>query len=162
MIRVTVDGDTLAGMGEAELRAMRPNAERAVRLGALYLERTAKGVLREGPRTGRIYPRGSTYHQASAPGEPPAVDTGALRMSVTHTAPKWRGDTVSSEAGTHLEYGSILEFGGRTFRRDERGRFVSASDEGTGTKRRIAPRPWMRVAVEKSRAAIEKILEQLL
>jgi hypothetical protein len=33
--------------------------------------------------TGRIYRRGSITHQASAPGEVPAVDTGQLRQSLS-------------------------------------------------------------------------------
>lgn len=34
--------------------------------------------------TGRIYRRRGVTHQASAPGEPPAVDTGLLRATVGH------------------------------------------------------------------------------
>lgn len=32
--------------------------------------------------TGRYYPRGRSFHRASAPGEPPAVDTGNLLGSI--------------------------------------------------------------------------------
>ena len=39
-----------------------------------------------GPRTGRTYDRGKKQHTASAPGEPPAVDTGRLRNSIVTQA----------------------------------------------------------------------------
>jgi hypothetical protein len=52
------------------------------------LERNAYSILARsqikmatGAKTGRIYKRGSVLHQASAPGEAPAVDTGALLNS---------------------------------------------------------------------------------
>lgn len=82
------------------------------------------------PGTGRIYATGyktapHDTHQASAPGDPPAVDTGRLRQSIVALKiepGRWR-------VGTNLEYALYLEFG----------------------TRRIAPRPFMRPAADKER-----------
>jgi len=63
-------------------------------------------------------------HQASAPGEPPAVDLGALRASVV--AQLGRDELgLFVQAGTPLAYGGWLELG----------------------TRHIEPRPWLRPAV---------------
>lgn len=75
--------------------------------------------LMSGPRHGRIY----GTHQASAPGEPPAVDTGNLKNSIGVELVAKAKAIVFAAA----EYASSLEFG----------------------TRRIAPRPFMRPAVEK-------------
>jgi hypothetical protein len=71
-------------------------------------------------RTGRIYPRGKKQHQASAPGESPAVDTGQLRQSVVSYTEEF-GDTIRAVVGTPLKYGAILQYG----------------------TERIKPRPWI-------------------
>lgn len=71
----------------------------------LVLERAWKLKLSH-PGTGRIYKRGQVSHQASAPGEPPAVDTGALRSSIGHEV---IGDVL--RVGSALDYSAYLEFG---------------------------------------------------
>lgn len=50
---------------------------------AINVERRAK-TLASTPGAGRTYTRGRVTHRASAPGDPPAVDTGQLRASITH------------------------------------------------------------------------------
>lgn len=73
---------------------------------------------------GRTYKHGRVEHRASAPGEYPAVDTGALRASIKTEA---EGDIVA--VGTSMEYAQSLEYkqpgrGGRPFMRrilDEKG-----------------------------------------
>jgi len=62
------------------------------------------------PGSGRVYRRGSKIHRASAPGEPPAVDTGRLRSSITHQV-KAEGKKVIGRIGTNVEYARSLEFG---------------------------------------------------
>lgn len=77
---------------------------------------TANGIRQVGARR-------SAPHTASAPGDPPAVDTGRLRQSITalKIGPgHWR-------VGTNVKYAIFLEFG----------------------TRRIAPRPFVRTAVAK-------------
>lgn len=64
------------------------------------------------PKTGREYPRGkngSKIHRASAPGEAPATDTGALVSSTYFT----KVDAFTAAIGSRLEYAFHLEFGTR-------------------------------------------------
>ena len=65
------------------------------------------------PGTGREYPRGRKTHRASAPGQPPAVDTGRLRGSITHDL-QTEGQRVTARVGTNVEYAKELEFGTST------------------------------------------------
>lgn len=60
-----------------------------------------------GPKSGRTYRRGGKMHQASAPGEAPAVDTGDLANSIKteQTGP------TSAIVGVGAKYGAPLEFG---------------------------------------------------
>jgi len=62
----------------------------------------------------------TTGRRPSAPGQPPAVQTGRLRNSVVHQPAT--ASTLVARAGTNLAYGKFLEF---------------------GTSRGIAPRPWV-------------------
>lgn len=64
-------------------KEMEEKVGRVVHLAGLQVEQIAKASM-SGPRSGRIYRRGKKMHQASAPGEPPAVDTGKLKNSI-HT-----------------------------------------------------------------------------
>lgn len=133
----------LDGLGERELQALRVPAEKAILKALLLFEREVKKKL-TGSRSGRVYTvgrRGRT-HQASAPGEPPAVLTGALRQSITHDGPTWQGDEVSGEVGTQLPYAAILEFGGMTWNGG-----------------RILPRPYMAATFLEQQDAIETILQ---
>lgn len=135
--------DTVAAEEFVKLHAP---AERAVLKGALYFERKVKQKL-TGDRSGREYrigKRGRTY-TASAPGEPPASKSGALRQSITHTMPEWTGDIVSSEVGTAQPYARILEYGGLTGR-----------DHAT----RILPRPYFGSTFVEEEAAINDILAE--
>ncbi len=61
---------------------MQTMASRAVRKTLFDIEATIKTSM-EGPKSGLLYPRpGGTWHQASAPGEAPAIDLGALHNSI--------------------------------------------------------------------------------
>ncbi len=51
-----------------------------------------------------------TPNGPSAPGEPPAVDTGRLRASITHRVETESGEVVAY-VGTNVEYAKDLEFG---------------------------------------------------
>ena len=60
-------------------------SKQAARQGATFAGIEGENILSDiltGPRTGRIYRRGGVVHQASAPGEAPASDTGELRQSI--------------------------------------------------------------------------------
>lgn len=79
-------------------------------VGVLVSNRVKKNLSQKG--TGRLYQRGGVIHQASAPGQPPAVDTGRLRSSYTwRTGEDFRG--VYVEVGTNVVYAPWLEFGTR-------------------------------------------------
>lgn len=85
-------------------------AERGVRAVVLDAERVMKVMLSQ-PGSGRIYPRGKTgFHRASAPGEPPAPDTGRLRNSVQTEVFRAPGE-VSGRVSVNTEYAAALELG---------------------------------------------------
>lgn len=99
-------------------------ANRAQRLRNSVVEELSR------PGTGRTYRTGyktepHRTHQASAPGDAPAVNTGRLRQSITAVQIKplhWR-------VGTNVDYALFLEFG----------------------TRRMAPRPFLRPAADRER-----------
>ncbi len=82
---------------------------------AASIEGDIKAQFRE-PKSGRIYYRGGKKgkkktrrrHQASAPGEAPAIDYGIL-----HARTRWQAETrFRAIVGTSADYAEILEFGG--------------------------------------------------
>ncbi|HKX32096.1 MAG TPA: hypothetical protein VJ302_30700 [Blastocatellia bacterium] len=79
-------------------------ASALVRRATFELETKLKISL-TGPRTGRIYRRRGRTHQASAPGEAPAVDTGFLSNSIKSTFPSPTLGVVTISA----DYAQILE-----------------------------------------------------
>lgn len=153
----------LEGMGQKELEKLRGPCAIAVDRAGLALENEVKRTLgpEGGARTGAIYvvppssAQGKTTrggrrkprknpprHQASAPGEPPAVLFGQLRQSIHHSEPVWDGWTVSTEVGTNQPQSRRLEWGGI----DKRGI-------------RILPRPYFAPSVLRAEQQIETILE---
>lgn len=62
--------------------------------------------------TGRVYRRGGRSHQASAPGRPPALDTGNLRAN-TNADPTLREDgaDVVGSVVANATYAEALELG---------------------------------------------------
>lgn len=73
------------------------------------IEATAKKSIVGGKKTGREYRRGSVVHKASAAGEAPASNTGALLSSIVSNI---------GEVGSTVKHGLYLELG--TKRMDER------------------------------------------
>lgn len=65
-------------------------------------------LIQSGPKTGRIYRRRGVEHQASAPGEPPASDTGRLVNSITTN---YEPDKLTGRIQFGTEYAPFLEFG---------------------------------------------------
>ena len=120
--------------GKREFEAMRMPSERAVLKAALHYEAEMKKRL-TGPRSGRVYIIRGITHQASAPGESPALFEGNLRKSITHTPPQWEGVNVFCEVGSDAPQANILEYGGVT---------------GRNHNIRILPRPsWGPVLLEQ-------------
>lgn len=142
MIKMRVEG--VQELNEA-LRRYGDRAEtaigRAVNATALEVLTDIKKRIQRGPKTGHVYesifrmiggrpvpvgPRSgnnlSATHQASAPGEAPATDTGTLANSVTFN----RVDPLNAEVESRLPYAAMLEFG--TVRIDPRPAWQPAVD----------------------------------
>lgn len=138
---ITIEVDGLQDVNAA-LRKYGKDAEaglaKAVTATALEINTDVKKRIQRGPKTGRIYTRGEIEHQASAPGEAPATDTGTLASSVYFE----RETKLSATIGSRLAYAYYLEFG----------------------TARIAPRPsWVpatEAAKPKLRARVEKALTE--
>jgi HK97 gp10 family phage protein len=99
----------LGRMGQTQVQEVRLALQR----GALAIENTAVEKVIQGPKTGRIYPsrgRKGAKHQASAPGQPPAADTGELHTSITSPETSKPG-TIRFEPGADTPYAEGLEFG---------------------------------------------------
>lgn len=81
---------------------------KAVTKTGLAVQATATKMIQQGPKTGRLYKKTKTrFHQASAPGEAPASDTGQLAREIDFN----RLTPLSVEVGTTLRKGRWLEFG---------------------------------------------------
>lgn len=89
-------------------------------------------MIRNGPRTGRVYTFRGRKHQASAPGEVPANRTGRLAKSVRYESTGHHTLRVGEDA----EYAGWLE---------------------NGTKR-MAPRPHLQIAVQQTQTKTMGIL----
>lgn len=116
---------------------------KALKQGGLAIENRAVEGIISPPKTGRIYPskgRKGAMHQASAPGEFPAADTGRLHQSIT-TVPTENGPTrFAVQTGSNVKYATYLEL-------------------GTG---KLAPRPFMGPSfdenLEKNKARIRNAI----
>lgn len=136
--------------------AIKYQMERRSYLAANELRNSALLVLR-GQRNGRRYKvpgtykrqkdkatgkmKNGVYYTASAPGEPPAVRTGAFRMSWQPQARVVMGSYISRiESGTRTENGAAV--------------LGEILENGTS---RMAPRPYKDRILEKAEPAIVKI-----
>lgn len=101
---------------------------KVVAYGAMKIHASAVTSIQQGPKTGIQYGR----HQASAPGEPPAADTGRLASGITLEIADDEALVISNAA-----YSAALEFGTRF----------------------MEPRPFMMPAYVKHRDSIRKMLK---
>lgn len=92
---------------------------------AKLIMKEARRMVNEGPKTGRVYMKGKNAdrpHQASAPGEAPATDTGNLAHGINFAhigVAHWR--VMSAAPYANLEFG----------------------------RARVRPRPYMRPSAKK-------------
>ena len=114
---------------------LRQRASQITRKAALDIEAHAKSAMAE-PKSGHVYKRGTATHQASAPGEAPAIDMGALVNSIQTE----QEESVVQVVFTNQRYAPHLEFG----------------------TSRIAPRPFLGPAAEAVRPGYVKAMESLL
>jgi phage gpG-like protein len=123
---VTIKVDGLQELA-AEIRKRGAEAQdalaRAVTATALDIRRDVIRRHKKGPKTGRVYRRGKREHQASAPGEAPAVDRGALMSSIYFT----QTNRMSATVGSRLAYAYWLEFGSQAV--DARPSWIPATEK---------------------------------
>jgi len=117
---------------------MKEEIAAALFVGGLKIEENAKLSIQREVKTGRVYQRGTVSHTASAPGQAPANDTGRLvnSFNVSQSADKLAVQIKSG--GATVDYAVALEYG----------------------TEKMAPRPFMKPALEKSRAFIEARMEK--
>jgi HK97 gp10 family phage protein len=103
--------------------------DRAINATALEVISSVRRKIQRGPKTGIVYEKikPKRTHRASAPGQPPATDMGALASRGNYYI---RRGKMSATIGSNLAYAAYLEFG----------------------TRRIKPRPAWVPAVQENRA----------
>lgn len=94
--------------GPAVIAALRKAAFRGVVRGTEAVKTRMVERIMQPPKTGRIYKRNTVSHQASAPGESPASDTGRLAQSVTTS---YDAQNVVGYVNVATAYAEALEFG---------------------------------------------------
>jgi phage gpG-like protein len=109
-VRITGDDKLLAQFQRLAMAAPEAVHELVTELTLDVHRRAVRGVQR-GPASGRVYQkyRPRRTHQASAPGEYPATDTGRLASSIQFEPPTNKAKPVGV-VGTNLHYGKLLEF----------------------------------------------------
>lgn len=132
VIQVRLEGgEELARAMRGITDAMRQGVSEAVEETARNIETGVKMRMQQGQKTGRVYKRGGVLHQASAPGQSPAVDTGVLLGSIyseKETDMMW-------VAGSRLAYAAYLEFG--TSRMAARPAWVPEAREHAGNFKKM-------------------------
>lgn len=96
--------------GAAVLAKVRAGAVLGLQRGVEAVRDEAVSLILSGPKTGRIYRRGGVSHQASAPGEPPASDTGQLVNSIITSVDTGK---LTGSVGFGTEYAKFLNYGTR-------------------------------------------------
>lgn len=99
---------TLEWRGSEVLASLQKAAFRGVVRGTEAVKTRMVERIQQPPKTGRIYKRNTVEHQASAPGESPASDTGRLAQSITTT---YDPATITGYVNVATEYAAALEFG---------------------------------------------------
>lgn len=127
---------TLKWNGNQVKNSVRGSVDQLVFRVAHALRNEAVRLVQTGSRSGRIYRRGRKTHQASAPGEPPKTDTGALvrSMRVDHRPGTGRASFVVG-----AEYAARLEFG----------------------TAKMAARPFVRPAIENVKAKMPEFMRSV-
>lgn len=136
MANVVSGLDVTLGKFDA-LKDVERGLEQIAIAGGLVLEGSIKREMAT-KKSGREYPRGGRVHVASAPGESPAPDTGALLNSIQTEVEQSSSSSATVIVGTNMEYAVPLE-------------------EGTA---RMAARPFMRPGLERSKADIEAAMRE--
>jgi hypothetical protein len=118
-------------------RSARYKASQIVRDTAFSILLLARHAMM-GPKHGKVYQKPGRVHQASAPGEAPAIDLGNLinSLNVEIVSDLTARVTVGAEYGSPLEFGTV---------------------DG-----RVAPRPFLRPAAAQVRAAFFRAIREVV
>ena len=145
-----IDGGSLEWHGQEFFLLATRGTVTGMKKAAIYTQGVARKMI-GGTGSGRTYRRGKSgkVHTASAPGQPPARDTGILTSSVSYDV-KVKGPVVTGRIGPDVdkikgraktsdpEYGLYLELGTRNMKR----------------------RPWLVPSVIKATPRIIRILRK--
>lgn len=126
------------------LQTTRAAAMRGVIRGTERVRSKAIDIITQGSRSGRIYRRRGVEHQASAPGEPPATDTGNY---IRNIQTRYDQAGLAGVVNFGTAYASRLEFG-----------FVGVDE--AGRTQDFAARPHARPALESERRGIQEDIRQ--
>lgn len=138
---VSLEGlDRLASKSKIVADIARNEVEKALFASGAMVEKEAKESIASGQKTGRVYRRGNVTHQASAPGEAPATDTGRLINSINVRPVQGELSVEVKAGGGIVKYARMLEFG----------------------TAKMAARPFLFPALEKNKARIKKRIESAL
>lgn len=121
--------------GKELLRRVNLAASRVVVRRTEAVLTTAVQSILKGPKTGRVYTRRGIEHQASAPGEAPANDTGRLAQSGKTF---YHSDNLIGRVVFTTDYAEFLELGTQN----------------------MEPRPYLRPALDKHTHGIEDEMAQ--
>lgn len=128
---------TVRWNGQALLQKARRGAVQGVVAGAAIVDEESVRRIQEEDKTGRVYNRGGRSHQASAPGQAPASDTGRLLGSRNTEI---EDDGLVARVSYNTEYARRLEMGDEDFE----------------------PRPYLRVALEAKRDEVEETVQSFI
>lgn len=136
MAKIVAEVKILDNKLPALTAAMRPRASQVVLKTAMDIETTIKQSM-QGSKGGRKYRRpGGNWHQASTPGDAPAIDTGNLVNSIQV---EMKSD-IEGVVSTGTDYAPYLEYGTAHMKK----------------------RPFMLPAAEKAWPAFNKAMLQVL
>ena len=125
---------------EAYLKEYEENAKRLVGIVSQDVRTAAIDLIQGGSPAGTLYTgrgKGRPNHQASAPGQPPASDTGNLKDMI---AVEIDSDGMGADIESRAKYSAALEFG--------------ATNTTTGAL--IEARPFMQPAADQARAEAKR------
>lgn len=115
---MTTPGAVIDGLDELEARLKAlgdatagEKLAKAALAGVLVIEGEIRRIIQSSPASGRVYKRGNVLHRASAPGEPPAIDTATLLNSISSEVTSQKPRRAVAITGPNTEYAAPLELG---------------------------------------------------